>query len=413
MAISSQADFIKSFGRFGDNFLAHVSKDERVLPPEGVLPEGVDRDINASMRALGASPARYTVGSDSNSINPITGQPEFFIGKALSGIFGSDRDPTKRQRQAIEEVRPLYASYKTSPGAYEDIMGKAFWDRTGAGVRFAPEQEDIYKGWADYMGQADRARARRMAEQESLFAGGPFGGGQVAEFLRVPFEHQSRLADRATANTLSRLFNTGGMSTGTAAQAGEYQRALGSTLAELKNKRLMDFASLREGYEGQRRGFESDVSKYQSERQKLLNELRQGLIPAQGISRDESAADRWRRGNEADLIMQNAALEDQKRMSETSIWDRIGSAVDLGLGVYGMSGGFGGGGGGTFGSLLGGSGAQGSLSPSLFGRLSGAFGASPQQYGPNALFAGPAPVGRPNIPYSTPSIQNYYNPLGS
>ena len=99
MAVNSQADFIKSFGRFGDNFLAHLSENERILPPEGVLPESLDRDIDISMQALGLDPDRYTVGSDANSINPVTGQPEFYLGTLAQNVFGKDKDPSKRTRR--------------------------------------------------------------------------------------------------------------------------------------------------------------------------------------------------------------------------------------------------------------------------------------------------------------------------
>ena len=52
MTINSEAELLKSFGRFGDNYLAHIGGGERVLPPRGVLPESVDRDPIGSVVML-------------------------------------------------------------------------------------------------------------------------------------------------------------------------------------------------------------------------------------------------------------------------------------------------------------------------------------------------------------------------
>ena len=38
------------------------------------------------MRAMGIDPEQYVVGSELNSINPVTGQPEFFLKKLFRGL---------------------------------------------------------------------------------------------------------------------------------------------------------------------------------------------------------------------------------------------------------------------------------------------------------------------------------------
>jgi hypothetical protein len=38
------------------------------------------------MREMGIDPERYVVGSELNSINPVTGQPEFFLKKLFKGV---------------------------------------------------------------------------------------------------------------------------------------------------------------------------------------------------------------------------------------------------------------------------------------------------------------------------------------
>ena len=71
-------------GRNEDSYLAHVAKGEMVVPP--VLSGETQSMVNRDMMLSGLDPMRYTVGTGANSINPMTGQPEFFIGKALKGI---------------------------------------------------------------------------------------------------------------------------------------------------------------------------------------------------------------------------------------------------------------------------------------------------------------------------------------
>ena len=71
-------------GRYGDNTMAHVSTGEMIVPQE-VLDKRPDlkTGIMAALSQEGLNPDRYTVGSGINSINPATGQPEFFNLKKL------------------------------------------------------------------------------------------------------------------------------------------------------------------------------------------------------------------------------------------------------------------------------------------------------------------------------------------
>ena len=77
-------------GRFGDNNIAHVQTGEMVVPKSVLdnnpsLKVGIQRAIAIE----GNDPRRYTVGNPRNSINPITGQPEFFDFKKLLPILGT------------------------------------------------------------------------------------------------------------------------------------------------------------------------------------------------------------------------------------------------------------------------------------------------------------------------------------
>lgn len=70
-------------GRFGDSMLAHVTPGDLVIPRGAISPEllsmltGVLPDFPVDF---------YTVGSEVNSINPVTGLPEFY--DTFGGGFG-------------------------------------------------------------------------------------------------------------------------------------------------------------------------------------------------------------------------------------------------------------------------------------------------------------------------------------
>jgi len=80
------------YGRNGDTMMAHVAPGEMVVPSE-ILQSNpqVARGLGMAFADAGADPLRYTVGSGQNSINPVTGEPEFFLDKIIeygSKLFG-------------------------------------------------------------------------------------------------------------------------------------------------------------------------------------------------------------------------------------------------------------------------------------------------------------------------------------
>jgi hypothetical protein len=81
------ANRMAQMGRGGDNFVVHASEREMMVPRE-VVENNPDlrRQIMESIAAEGGDPQAYIVGSDANSINPMTGQREFFLKKLVRGI---------------------------------------------------------------------------------------------------------------------------------------------------------------------------------------------------------------------------------------------------------------------------------------------------------------------------------------
>ena len=92
---SFQAEVSKlaDLGRYEDAYIAHVAEGETVVPME-VL------DSNPRLKAMlfnqmldmGINPERYIVGNELNSINPVTGQPEFFLKKIFKGAKKALKD---------------------------------------------------------------------------------------------------------------------------------------------------------------------------------------------------------------------------------------------------------------------------------------------------------------------------------
>lgn len=79
-----------NWGRYGDEHVVHAAPGEVMVPPEVLeqYPE-LGQIIGQAMASMGADPNRYVVGSPASSLNPYTGQPEFFfksIKKALKKI---------------------------------------------------------------------------------------------------------------------------------------------------------------------------------------------------------------------------------------------------------------------------------------------------------------------------------------
>jgi hypothetical protein len=75
-----------------------------------------------SMRDMGIEPERYIVGNELNSINPVTGQPEFFLKKIFRRVKKGIRDIGSRARKAAADasgyVAPIVgAMYGPAAGA--------------------------------------------------------------------------------------------------------------------------------------------------------------------------------------------------------------------------------------------------------------------------------------------------------
>ena len=85
--LENASKMLADFGRNGDTYVVHAKEGETVIPMEVLDNNPKLKDmLFQQMRELDLDPYRYIVGNELNSINPDTGQPEFFLKKLFKGL---------------------------------------------------------------------------------------------------------------------------------------------------------------------------------------------------------------------------------------------------------------------------------------------------------------------------------------
>lgn len=128
-----------SYGRYGDDTVAHVETGELVVPKALIdnNPKLKDSIFN-HLRELGVEdPEQYIVGSGVNSINPDTGMPEFFlkkifggIKKAVSGVARGVKKAFKGVGKVLKKVAPIVLPIALAMTPLGPIYGAAL----GSGI---------------------------------------------------------------------------------------------------------------------------------------------------------------------------------------------------------------------------------------------------------------------------------------
>ena len=105
--VKPTAEQLAAFGREEDDRIAHVATGETIVPM-AVFDEdpALKEALFARMRDMGIDPERYVVGNELNSINPVTGQPEFFLKKIVKGI----KKAVKGVVKVFKKIAPLVLS---------------------------------------------------------------------------------------------------------------------------------------------------------------------------------------------------------------------------------------------------------------------------------------------------------------
>ena len=111
--MKSAAEMLAEFGRNGDTYIVHAAEGETMVPME-VLDENpkLKSMLFTQMEEMGIEPERYIVGNELNSINPVTGQPEFFLKKIFRKI---GRGLKKVVKKIAPVVLPIALSFALGP----------------------------------------------------------------------------------------------------------------------------------------------------------------------------------------------------------------------------------------------------------------------------------------------------------
>lgn len=205
--LKGAADLLAEFGRNGDTYVVHAAEGETVLPME-VLESSpkLKKMIYAQMEELGLQPERYVIGNELNSLNPVTGQPEFFFKKLFKKIKKVGKKIINVAKKVAPIVLPLIApillpaaplfltaglgslagnliagnDFKTSlknavlAGGMAGI-GSALQAGSFGGFTASPESMGLPSKLGEFFGQAPAPASPNLATATGEFGGSAFG----------------------------------------------------------------------------------------------------------------------------------------------------------------------------------------------------------------------------------------------
>ena len=114
-----------SYGRYGDDTLAHVETGEIVVP-KALIEQNpkLKESIFGHLREMGVEdPERYVVGSSENSLNPETGMPEFFLKKIFKGVKKALSGVGKVLKKAAPIILPIALAMTPLGPVYGAALG--------------------------------------------------------------------------------------------------------------------------------------------------------------------------------------------------------------------------------------------------------------------------------------------------
>ena len=187
-SVESLASGLATLGRYGDEYMVHAAEGETVIPKE-ILDSNpqLKRDLFRQMMMMGIQdPNRYVVGSSLNSINPVTGQPEFFFKKIFKAV-----------KKVFKKALPVIAP----------IIGTALLPGIGGIIASGLVTKLQGGSWGDALKSAGMAWAGQglmggISGAMSNAPGATFFGG-LQQGLTTPFTAASNLFSSGPLNPLS------------------------------------------------------------------------------------------------------------------------------------------------------------------------------------------------------------------
>ncbi len=122
--VQQVADKLSEFGRNEDTYMVHAAEGETVIPTAifDANPK-LKATLFKQMEEMGLEPERYVIGNELNSLNPVTGQPEFFFKKLFKGIKKAVKGVVKVFKKIAPIVLPIALSFTPLGPVYGAMAG--------------------------------------------------------------------------------------------------------------------------------------------------------------------------------------------------------------------------------------------------------------------------------------------------
>lgn len=146
---------LASLGRYGDTYMVHAAEGETVIPAEILQANPrLKADLFRQMQMMGIKdPNRYVVGNSLNSLNPVTGQPEFFYKKifrafkaalpAIGAVVGNRIAP------GVGNIVGTVLGSKASGQSWKKALGSGaltYLTDVGIGAARRPDGTSFFEG---------------------------------------------------------------------------------------------------------------------------------------------------------------------------------------------------------------------------------------------------------------------------
>ena len=194
--IRSVADKLAEYGRYEDTYMVHAAQGETVIPM-AVFDENprLKESLFAQMREMGVDPEQYVVGNELNSINPVTGQPEFFLKKLFKGL----KKAVKSVVKVIKKVAPIVLSIGLSMTPLGLIAGSALGSGIGTLIQGGSLKDALKMG-------AIGGLTAGLFKGVTGAIGSKMGGGTLGQGFKAGV--QSGLPDAVRASQAAALNQT-------------------------------------------------------------------------------------------------------------------------------------------------------------------------------------------------------------
>ena len=211
-SFQDQAKKLADYGRNGDIYVVHAAEGETVIPLE-VLDANpkVKELLFNQMEEMGLDPQEFVVGNELNSINPVTGLPEFFF----KSVFRAVKKVVKKVAKVVKKAAPIVLP----------IAAAAF------GVPFLGPSFGIGTFGASFLGGGIGTLAGGGSLKDALKSGLLSGGLSVASSGIGSLIKGGNIGDAITSSFTGAtpVYNAAGTQIGTQYAASPFADVLGSS----------------------------------------------------------------------------------------------------------------------------------------------------------------------------------------